>query len=270
MTPTSRDCLVLPEVTNQVLSVVQNPDAVLSVAKIGDPFLGELSFIAVPGQTVFVSHRIFGTVAELEAISVAGFTTSSQASNCIDNDGSIGDDYFCETSLRVNSEQILLDTIGPVFTGIMDGSVIPTPPAAADVPGDPVAGTVGGACVDLVGTGLVSATDESSVTINCALATAPNTALCTASDPDSGLTIQAATLVSPGPTLVNCTASDETGNSTSIGVGFGWALAIVALAGLREKMKYSDIPEGLQGLGITFITTGLISLAFMGVSGISL
>jgi len=53
------------------------------------------------------------------------------------------------------------------------------------------------------------------------------------------------------------------------GVGFGWALAIVALAGLREKMKYSDIPEGLQGLGITFITTGLISLAFMGIAGIS-
>jgi Na+-transporting NADH:ubiquinone oxidoreductase subunit E len=55
-----------------------------------------------------------------------------------------------------------------------------------------------------------------------------------------------------------------------LGAGFGWALAIVALAGLREKMKYSDIPEGLQGLGITFITTGLISLAFMGIAGISL
>ena len=52
------------------------------------------------------------------------------------------------------------------------------------------------------------------------------------------------------------------------GVGVGWALAIVALAGLREKMKYSDIPEGLQGLGITFITTGLISLAFIGLAGI--
>jgi Na+-transporting NADH:ubiquinone oxidoreductase subunit E len=54
-----------------------------------------------------------------------------------------------------------------------------------------------------------------------------------------------------------------------LGAGFGWALAIVALAGLREKMKYSDIPEGLQGLGITFITTGMISLAFMGIAGIS-
>jgi Na+-transporting NADH:ubiquinone oxidoreductase subunit E len=53
-----------------------------------------------------------------------------------------------------------------------------------------------------------------------------------------------------------------------LGVGFGWALAIVALAGLREKMRYSDVPGGLEGLGITFITTGLISLAFMGIAGI--
>jgi Na+-transporting NADH:ubiquinone oxidoreductase subunit E len=54
------------------------------------------------------------------------------------------------------------------------------------------------------------------------------------------------------------------------GVGVGWALAIVALAGLREKMRYSDVPEGLEGLGITFITAGLMSLAFMGISGIEL
>jgi len=53
-----------------------------------------------------------------------------------------------------------------------------------------------------------------------------------------------------------------------LGAGFGWALAIVALAGLREKMKYCDVPDGLAGLGITFITTGLLSLAFMGVAGI--
>jgi Na+-transporting NADH:ubiquinone oxidoreductase subunit E len=58
--------------------------------------------------------------------------------------------------------------------------------------------------------------------------------------------------------------------SYGLGAGFGWALAIVALAGLREKMKYSDIPEGLRGLGITFITTGLLSLAFMGIAGIQL
>ena len=55
-----------------------------------------------------------------------------------------------------------------------------------------------------------------------------------------------------------------------LGAGVGWALAIAALAGLREKMRYSDIPDGLQGLGITFISTGLMSLAFMAISGIEL
>ncbi len=55
-----------------------------------------------------------------------------------------------------------------------------------------------------------------------------------------------------------------------IGSGFGWALAITAMAGVREKLKYSDIPEGLRGLGITFITAGLMSLGFMAFSGIQL
>ena len=55
-----------------------------------------------------------------------------------------------------------------------------------------------------------------------------------------------------------------------LGSGFGWALAITAIAGIREKLKYSDIPLGLRGLGITFITTGLMSLGFMAFSGIQL
>ena len=54
------------------------------------------------------------------------------------------------------------------------------------------------------------------------------------------------------------------------GSGAGWAIAIVLLAGILEKMKYSDIPEGLRGLGITFITVGLMSLGFMSFGGISL
>ena len=54
------------------------------------------------------------------------------------------------------------------------------------------------------------------------------------------------------------------------GSGFGWALAIVALAGIREKLRYSDVPDGLQGLGITFITVGLMSLGFMAFSGLQL
>ena len=49
-----------------------------------------------------------------------------------------------------------------------------------------------------------------------------------------------------------------------------WALAIIAIAGIRDKLKYSDIPDGLQGLGIAFITTGLMALGFMSFSGIKL
>jgi len=54
------------------------------------------------------------------------------------------------------------------------------------------------------------------------------------------------------------------------GSGVGWALAIVALAGIRERLKYSDVPDGLQGLGITFIIVGLMSLGFMSFGGIDI
>ncbi|MBC61384.1 MAG: NADH:ubiquinone reductase (Na(+)-transporting) subunit E [Zetaproteobacteria bacterium] len=55
-----------------------------------------------------------------------------------------------------------------------------------------------------------------------------------------------------------------------LGSGVGWALAIMALAGIREKMKYSDVPDGLKGLGITFMVVGLMSLGFLAFSGIQL
>jgi len=55
-----------------------------------------------------------------------------------------------------------------------------------------------------------------------------------------------------------------------LGSGAGWAIALIALAGIREKLKYSDVPDGLQGLGITFIIVGLMSLGFMGFSGVQL
>ncbi|NQU71577.1 MAG: NADH:ubiquinone reductase (Na(+)-transporting) subunit E [Rhodospirillales bacterium] len=55
-----------------------------------------------------------------------------------------------------------------------------------------------------------------------------------------------------------------------MGSGFGWALAIAALAGIREKLKYSDVPVGLQGMGITFIVMGLMSLGFLTFSGIQI
>jgi len=55
-----------------------------------------------------------------------------------------------------------------------------------------------------------------------------------------------------------------------VGSGIGWALAVIALAALREKMRYSHIPEGLRGLGITFILTGLMAIGFMAFAGIQL
>ncbi len=55
-----------------------------------------------------------------------------------------------------------------------------------------------------------------------------------------------------------------------VGSGLGWALAIAALAGIREKLKYSDVPEGLEGLGITFMTAGLLALGFLLFSGIKI
>ena len=55
-----------------------------------------------------------------------------------------------------------------------------------------------------------------------------------------------------------------------VGSGIGWAIAIVAMAAVREKLAYSNVPDGLKGLGITFVTAGLMSLAFMMFSGIQL
>jgi len=55
-----------------------------------------------------------------------------------------------------------------------------------------------------------------------------------------------------------------------LGSGIGWMLAIVALAAVRERMRYSDVPPALRGLGITFITVGLMAIGFMSFSGIQL
>ncbi len=55
-----------------------------------------------------------------------------------------------------------------------------------------------------------------------------------------------------------------------VGSGLGFAVALVMLAGVREKLRYSDVPAGLQGLGITFITAGLMAMAFMSFAGIQL
>ena len=56
----------------------------------------------------------------------------------------------------------------------------------------------------------------------------------------------------------------------ALGSGLGWLLAIVALAAIREKMAYTNVPKPLQGLGITFITVGVMAMAFMCFSGLKI
>jgi Na+-transporting NADH:ubiquinone oxidoreductase subunit E len=75
-----------------------------------------------------------------------------------------------------------------------------------------------------------------------------------------------------GGTLFMVERSYDFGQSVvfGLGSGIGWALALVGLASIREKLKYSDVPEGLQGLGITFIIGGLMSMVFMSFSGIQI
>jgi len=75
-----------------------------------------------------------------------------------------------------------------------------------------------------------------------------------------------------GGTLFMVERDYNFGESVVYGAGSGlsWGLAVVALAGIREKLKYSDVPEGLRGLGLTFICVGLMSLGFMSFGGIDL
>lgn len=82
------------------------------------------------------------------------------------------------------------------------------------------------------------------------------------------LTVNCAIL---GGTLFAVQRSYGLGESVAYGFGsgLGWALAIIGLAGIRERLKYSDVPDGLQGLPITFIIVGLMSLGFLGLSGLS-
>ena len=56
----------------------------------------------------------------------------------------------------------------------------------------------------------------------------------------------------------------------AIGSGIGWTLAMVSMGAIREKMQYSDVPKPLQGLGITFITVGLMAMAFMTFMGLTI
>ena len=72
------------------------------------------------------------------------------------------------------------------------------------------------------------------------------------------------------PENVNAIANLGDAFAYALGSGIGWLLAIVCLAGIREKMEYNDVPRPLQGLGITFIVVGLMAMAFMCFSGLNI
>lgn len=72
------------------------------------------------------------------------------------------------------------------------------------------------------------------------------------------------------PTNVKAITSVGSAVVYALGSGVGWLLAIVGLAAIREKMAYSDVPKPLRGLGITFITVGLMAIAFMCFSGLKI
>ena len=87
----------------------------------------------------------------------------------------------------------------------------------------------------------------------------------TGSDCAGGVAIAAAF----GGGLISCFGTG-TGLGAGFGAGAGFMLAIVALAAIRERMRYSNVPVPLRGLGMTFILTGLMAIGFMAFSGIQL
>jgi hypothetical protein len=100
VTPTSVDCENILQLEERVQAVVNNPDEGLSVANIDEPFNGEISTVAGPGETVFFTLRVFGTRDQLRNVSVSGFTASSQAANCIRTVNPVTGEEFSWTSHR--------------------------------------------------------------------------------------------------------------------------------------------------------------------------
>ncbi len=112
--PTRVDCEDRVQLDARVQSIAPNPDNDLEIADISSPFEGEVTAIAAPGETVFYTLRVVGTLEQLRNVRVSGFTASSQASNCRADGSAEG---FCEENLRNDNERILFtDEIPPELT----------------------------------------------------------------------------------------------------------------------------------------------------------
>jgi len=216
-TPTSENCQYKPQANYQVLAAtaIEDTDNDLEIARIDQPFNGEISAIAVPGQTIFFTRRVFGKPDDIETISVSGFTAASQAANCTQiippgEDPDLA--WFCDQTLADGRELIVLDTLPPTFT----------------VPGFDVvvqADRPGGACANLVADGTVSAEDNGEAIIPvCAIAATgqplPDCSVGTPEDPvPPGADAVPIPVTVPGaPIEVTCTAEDEAGNVGSASV----------------------------------------------------
>ena len=216
---TARDCAYVPEARNQVIATINQPDNVLSVASIEEPFKGEGSITLTPGERGFITYRLWGTLAEIENALMNGFTASSQAANCSEFDDEFGpplgeedDFYTCESQIANERELILLnlDTTPPVFTSLTEGQVIPVPAIEAN--------TQGGACVDPVASGIVTALDDSGAPVEINCFNAEGDEIC-AFVGDVGLSVPVANLVAdPGPSPMTCVATDTSGNFASVNV----------------------------------------------------
>ena len=213
VTGTSVDCEYRPAARNQVIVTVNQPDNILEKTTIENPFAGEASFILAPGEQGFITHRVFGTEAELAPVRLSGLTLASQAANCDENDDTVGPGagedeynfYECENQIADFRERILFeaDSEPPVF--------VPPPSSGGTIPDDPIdANAPGGACVDQAFlASLFEVTDNESATIAIACANAQGDQICIDAN-DTGLSAPV------GESPITCTATDETGNSASI------------------------------------------------------
>ena len=187
ITPTVLDCEERLQMEAQVLAAVNNPDTILEKATIDDPFAGEVSAVATPGQTVFFTLRVFGTPAELANVAVSGFTAASQAANCDVNDPAkpAGEQYYCQPSLADERERIAIEDI--------------LPPNLVGLPGDQVLEATSSAGASYVFS--VSATDnvDANPVVLCNGETGPDFNI------EFGF----------GETTVTCSATDSALNGTS-------------------------------------------------------
>jgi len=214
---TARDCRYVPEARDQVVATINQPDNDLATVSIDDPFNGEGSIMLAPGEQGFATFRLWGTPRELEFARLSSFAVWSQAANCSEFDDKVGPPqgeednfYACENTIASNRELAVLklDTTAPTFTGLTDGQIIPVPFIEAN--------TRGGACIDPVASGMVTATDDSGepVDINCF--NAEGDEICSFAG-DVGLSVPVGNLVaSPGLSSMTCVASDSVGNFSTV------------------------------------------------------